>query len=91
MAEYLMNFFKWLSKSFSNDGNVSGRRLTAFAVTAMYLFSRYYFVVETAKADVKWQFYGFVVDAVFVLLLFGIITAQNVIDFKNSDKNETKQ
>tara|TARA_R110000868_G_scaffold372706_1_gene636520 strand:- start:819 stop:1136 length:318 start_codon:yes stop_codon:yes gene_type:complete len=89
----LLKLTSWFAESFSGSDKVSGRRLTAFAVTAMYLFSRGYYVTNTAALDVEWQFYGFVVDAAFVLLLFGIVTMQQITALKNGtklEKTETK-
>lgn len=77
----MFKFLEWISKSFGSTGEVSGRRLTAFAVTCMYLFSRCYYVLH--QTDVYYQFLGFVVDALFVLLLFGIVTMQQITELKN--------
>lgn len=77
----LIDFLSWLSKSFSNSGDVSGRRLTAFSVNAMYLFARGWYVIHCT--DIAYQLYGCILDSLYVLLLFGIVTMQQITELKN--------
>jgi len=93
MWQYILQFLCWLGKSFGNTGEVSGRRLTAAAVTAMYLYGSYLYHTITCIGNMYYQLLGIIVHATFILLLFGIVTAQQVIEFKNSNnlKPETKE
>lgn len=81
MKQSLVNFFGWWARSFSGDGDVSSRRLTAFAVACVYVASRVWYFLHVA--DAWYQLMGFIVDALFILLLFGIITLKEVIELKN--------
>jgi hypothetical protein len=86
MTQAFNSFLKWVSKSFSDSGEVSGRRLTAFSVNCVYLFGRIWFIVT--NTDAYYLLLGLLMDALYVLLLFGIVTFQQITEFKNG-KRET--
>lgn len=81
MIDTILKFIKWLAQSFSGNNDVSSRRLTAFAAMVIYTYGRVTFIRNVT--DVYYQLLGCFGDAIFVLLLFGIITMQQVIDLKN--------
>lgn len=76
------NIIKNLLGSFDNvKGGFSARKLTAFAFVVMSAFIHLKYVNETNAIE------ALIVDVCCVLVALGIITAQNIIDFK-SNKNE---
>lgn len=74
----------WLAKSFGDSREVSARRLTAFAVTSIYVSTRAWYV--HIITDPYYLLMGNVVDVLFILLLFGIVTFQQIIELKNGPK-----
>lgn len=87
----ISKFFTWWAKSFSSSGDVSARRLTAFDVTMIYTAARVSFFMKVTDPYYLWL--ALVVDALFILLLFGIITMQQITELKNGtviQKTETK-
>jgi hypothetical protein len=81
--------WNWLRPTVEGeDGKSSARRITAFIVTALYVLGNiqvFYIIKDTSLVmDVL------ILDAVFILVLFGIITIQNILTFfkmKNENKN----
>jgi hypothetical protein len=86
--KYIFMFINWVGKSFLGaDGRVSSRRLLAFSVfMGCYLSGRIVFIV---KCD-NWlyQLYALALDAVFILMLFGIVHASDVAFLKTGIKSE---
>ena len=81
MKTHFLQFTTWIARSFSDSGDVSSRRLTAFAITNIYLFARVMFILR--MTDPYFLLLGFLIDAGFILLLFGIVTFQQITEFKN--------
>lgn len=78
IATILWAFFE---KSTGSNTGVSARRLTAFNVVLIYDTAR---IISIAKInDPYWIAVGYWTDAAFVLLLFGIITLQQISELKN--------
>jgi len=75
----------WISLSFGEGNGVSSRRLTAFAITNVYIFGRIRFILYVT--DVYYLLLGCAMDAAFILLLFGIVTMQQITEFKNGNNN----
>jgi hypothetical protein len=80
------NFFKWIQTTFEGSvpGRGSSRRMTAFVVTAVYVVARVHFIFTSTNP--RWQVTGFSVDALFILLLFGIVSASDIVQFKNGKR-----
>jgi hypothetical protein len=76
---------KNLLGSFDNvKGGFSARKLTAFAFVIMSAFIHLRYVNEINAIE------ALIVDVCCVLVALGIITAQNIVDFKNSNNEENK-
>jgi hypothetical protein len=88
MKESILQFLHWISLSFGGSGEVSGRRLTAFAITNVYILGRIRFIMTVT--DVYYLLLGCAMDAAFILLLFGIVTMQQITEFKNGNNNPPK-
>lgn len=85
MKQSILQFLHWIALSFSGSGEVSGRRLTAFAITNVYIVGRIRFIMTVT--DVYYLLLGCAMDAAFILLLFGIVTMQQITEFKNGNNN----
>jgi len=74
-----MRIIKEIYKSFKNleEDRLSARKLTAFAFVVMASYIHY------AHVDKSNAIAALTVDGIVLLLLLGIITAENVIHFKN--------
>lgn len=86
-----MKFITWIKAAFEGSNQTaSHRRLIAVLImAACYVPSRarYYWMVK----DPYWLILGSILDAAFVLLLTGIITAQDIVKFKTGKRDETNQ
>lgn len=75
----------WLAASFQgNDGRASGKKLTAAfltAVAACYSF----------KVDDKYSLYAFIAMLVAILMMWSIITSNNIITFTRALKNNLRK
>ncbi len=84
--------WKWLKPTFeSEDGKASARRLTAYIITILFVLGniQVFYVIK----DDTLVFDTLVLDAVFILVLFGILTIQNIITLyriKNNQDNTPK-
>lgn len=79
----MKSFINWIKPSFEgSDGKASSRKLSAFVVLNVYVVSRILYSLKAS--DPIYQFYALALDAAFTLLLFGIVTAANIIAFKGS-------
>lgn len=89
MKTKISKFINWLRPSFEgNDNKASSRKLTAFAVVFTYVYCRMQFAKMVVVVN-KYVIWAFSIDAVFILLLFSIITIQHIVElFKiYKDKN----
>lgn len=95
LFKYVLGLFIWIGKSFLNkDGSVSSRRLLAFSIFhTCYLVGRLVFIFRIR--DPQYQLYGFVTDALFILVLYGIVNITDLATLKNNlniktEKDENK-
>ncbi len=80
----------WIKPSFEDDNHIaSSRRLAAFTIIMIYMYSRILFMYHVT--DPYYLLLGSIVDALFALLLFGIVTIQNIIALKNGVKGFDKE
>ena len=79
-----MNIIQWLRPSFEdNDGKSSYRRLSAFYAICM---DAYIILADKITNDTMlWVHYSLLV---YSLVMTGIVTVQNIIDFKNGRIND---
>lgn len=74
----------WILKTFEDDlGNPDHKRLTGFAFCALIAF-----MVVTDKINTHLKLYAFLALIVAVLVLYGIVKSQDIIQFKNGNKKE---
>jgi hypothetical protein len=79
MKDIIYNFLK----SFDNsEGGFSARKLTAFGLMVLITYTHYKYV------DLSNAIEAILIDLAGVLIALGIITMEQVIKFKNGDKNE---
>ena len=78
------NFFSDLYNSFNNKKDVgfSARKLTAFTFVMYGGYIHYKFVTSSNAME------ALIIDSCVALICLGIITASNVIEFKNGKKDE---
>lgn len=85
----LMSVIKWLKPSFETGGVASPEKLTAFAVTAFaYIPGRLIFAIQ--NSDPIHLLYGSGIDALFVLVLYRIISPAQIVELKTGIKMENK-
>ena len=96
----MKNFINWLKKTFEdNKGNPSSKRMTGFWVTVLYSICTVlycYILYSFAKATFPVNEYTTIIldacyylcllQAGFILLLFGVITFESVKDFVRGNK-----
>jgi hypothetical protein len=79
MKDIITNLFA----SFNNkEGGFSARKLTAFGLMVLITYTHYKYV------DLSNAIEAILIDLAGVLIALGIITMEQVIKFKNGDKNE---
>jgi len=78
--------FKDIYNSFKNkaDHKLSARKLTSFTFVTMAFYLHYAHVNDSNAVEVL------IVDVSVVLILLGIVTVQNIIDFKNGNSEKTE-
>ena len=81
MIKALLSFIPWIAKSFGASNEVSARRLTAFDITVLYTITALVYIWRVK--DPYWMCMALALHALFVLLLFGIVTFQQIIELKN--------
>ena len=82
----ISNIINWIKPSFEDtNGHSSSRRLTAFAIVITYITCRFSYAKHVN--DSYYLLAGLIVDALFTLLLFGIVTFQQVLALKDNLKN----
>lgn len=81
----ILNFFKGILESFSNnkDGH-SARKWTAFILTACVVYIHIRFVDISIAVEVL------IIDLLFVALLLGLVTADNLIQLRMG-RNQTPE
>ncbi len=67
---------------FNNKSGMSARKLTAFSLITCVFYLHYKYVDTTNAFDFL------VADLCAIMLLLGIVTAQNIIELKNGKTNE---
>jgi hypothetical protein len=78
-------FIRWIKPSFETGNFANAEKLTAFGVlNCAYLPSRLYFAFQIS--DPIHLLYGSTLDAFFILVLYRIISPQNIIELKNGYK-----
>jgi hypothetical protein len=80
----MRKIFKEIYGSFknTNDNKLSARKLTSFAFVVLCGYIHY------AHVDKSNAISALTIDGIVLLLLLGIITAQNVIQFKHGENNQ---
>jgi hypothetical protein len=77
MKEYILKFLKWVLSSFDNHtSGMSGRKASSFHVMLIYTASRIIFMMRVI--DPYYLLLGSIVDGLFILLLFGIVTLEQI-------------
>ncbi len=74
----IITILTWLRPTVEgNDGKASARRITLFIITVLFVLGNlqvFYVMKETALVrDVL------IIDAIFILILFGIVSVDNII------------
>lgn len=79
-----LSIWKKFIYSFDNEknGGFSGRKLSAFIAVSTAIYATYEFVDSTTVVS------ALMVWLTFALLCLGIVTAQQVLQFKNSEENK---
>ncbi len=78
----LMSFIFWMKRSFEENGEPSSRR---FGAAHCMMLVTYIVIFNSNCKDTTW--YGLLV---LTGLMWGLITAQNILAFWNKDKPESK-
>lgn len=78
----------WIKKAYqSRGGGVSSTRIVATIVTWVYVGGR---ITLMCTGNTKMQLYALVLDAVFILVLYGLVKTQSIIEFWRGYKAEGK-
>lgn len=103
IINYLLSLFgvdkliNYLKPSIEDDTTkqASAKRLTALMICSLYAVGHYHVFQTNTDSDLLFKV--MVLDAVFILVLFGIVTTQNLLTAFNStkitqktDENNTK-
>lgn len=87
LLEMFKGFLNWVRPSFEGQNKTaSSRRLSAFSIITVYIICRFVFVRNIE--DPYYLLLALIIDALFALLLFGIVTFQQVISLKETFKKE---
>lgn len=76
--------FDWIRKTFEHKGEPSSKRATLFVLVIMYLGLNVFYCIHVT--EVEWKFYQLVLNAVIILLILGVATFENIIQFIQSIK-----
>lgn len=92
----LKGFIRWVKPSLESMGMASPEKLTAFTVLCLtYVPSRWVFVIgvftEVIKIDAIHLLYGSAMDLLFILVLFRIISPQQIIELRTGIKVEPEK
>ena len=78
---------KWLAKTFQDErGNPDHKRITGFAFCVLIAY-----MVLCDKLNSFIQLYAFIALIVAVLVLYQIVKAQDIIEFKQGFKKDLKE
>jgi len=78
LFNFLLTPWRWLKPTLEGDDNKSSaRRITAFVICVLYFYGHYKIFQISTDFDVLFKV--LILDALFILVLFGIITVQNLI------------
>lgn len=77
-------FIQWLRPSFETGGYASAEKCTAAVVMVVYVISSLIYIVQCT--DSLHKLYSLIVHAVFILVLFRIITPQQLQELKDGIK-----
>ena len=95
MKEKLKNFIHELhvgiigSLNTKKNEGFSARKITAIAVNTLYIATHIVWYKHAfLREDFEHLTIMTIIDALYVLLLLGIVTFEQVIQFKNGEKNE---
>ena len=79
----MKKIFDSLLSSFDNETKgFSGRKLTAFWLVIVVTWLHYNYVDKSIVVDVIQT------DLVFIAVCLGLVTVQQIVDFKNGKRNE---
>jgi hypothetical protein len=80
---------EWIKKAYqSRGGGVSSSRIVASIVAWVYVGGRINLMCTCSE---KAKLYALALDAVFILVLYGIVKTQSVIEFWRGYKKEETQ
>ncbi|HYG50487.1 MAG TPA: hypothetical protein VD905_06270 [Flavobacteriales bacterium] len=88
--KHLYQFLLWIGKSFNGaNGQPSSRRLLVFSIFFIcYAIGRLVFIFTCD--NFIYQLYGCVLDATFILVLYGIVNVADIAAIKNGVTPEQK-
>ena len=86
MKEHIKKILHHVHESFTNSkAGYSARKLSSFGFFALAVF------IHSKYANIQNAFDFLCVDCAMILLLLGIVTIQNLIEFKNGKSSESPQ
>lgn len=86
LFNFLLKPLIWLKPTLEGDDNKSSaRRITAFLICGLYTYGHY--IIFKISTDFSVLFNVLILDALFILVLFGIITVQNLITLVKAKNN----
>lgn len=90
LIENTKSFIQWLKPGFEIGGTCSAEKVTAvWLLITTYTPGRLYFSFNaTDPIHLLW---GSVLDATFILVVYGIVKPQQLIDLKNGSPREVKE
>ena len=92
MIAFLKKLYNSIAGSLNNrkDEGFSARKMTAVAVNICFITTHVFWWKHAyTKEDFEYLIPVLTIEALYVLLLLGIITMQEVIKLKNGSKTET--
>ncbi len=83
----IFGIFKWVRPTLEgDDGKASARRITAYLITFLYASGHSYVFLKTTDGELLFKV--LFLDMMFILLLFGILTIQNLIMLWKLNNNQ---
>lgn len=76
----------WLKPTFEEKGEASPKKLTAYVVTVLYVIGN--LRVFYAMIDDNMVIYTLIIDAVFLCVLFNIISKKDIVDIIKDEKDK---
>lgn len=90
LASNVLGFINWLRPGFETGGTSSAEKVTAcMAMLCVYIPGRLIFCFTIS--DPVHLLWGSAIDATLILVLFRIISPQQLIDLKNGSPREIKE